>query len=377
MTGMQNGLAENDAPAQNGAQCVNTDLAMSYRKQAILLMLQGMPAESEPYLREALRLRPDDTDLLNDLGLAIWRQGRAAESEPIYRRAQQIKPNDFRILTNLGLALYNQDRIDEAGECFRRAIENRPDTFDAVMNLGIVLSDQGKFDEAMDWLDSGAPTPARLGGRTAKPRHEPRPPGEVATRRSTNTSRPCGSGPTSPKFTAISLSLCSLVGDYERGWPEHEWRLKCPSYSGCRINRTFWNGDDFQGRTILLHAEQGFGDTLQFLRFVPMVKRRGGRSWCAVCTKLLRLVARCAGVDLAFDGSSYEPDCHIHAPLLSLPAIFGTTLATLPAQVPYLATDAVLVEHWRSELARAIGMEAQPVRKPPVNQASASPRDRS
>ena len=146
-------------------------------------------------------------------------------------------------------------------------------------------------------------------------------------------------------------------GDYERGWPEHEWRLRCPSHSGCRINRTFWNGDDFKGRTILIHAEQGFGDTLQFLRFVPMVKRRGGLVMVRCPTKLLRLVARCPGVDLAFDGSSYEPDCHIHAPLLSLPSIFGTTLATLPAHVPYLATDPALVEHWRSELARALGMD--------------------
>jgi Flp pilus assembly protein TadD len=356
MAGMQNGSAENDAPAQNGVQFVNIDLAMSYRKQAILLMLREMPAEAEPYLREALRLRPDDTDLLNDLGLAVWRQGRAAESEPIYRRAQQIKPGDFRILTNLGLALYKQDRLDEAGECFRRAIDSRPDTFDAIMNLGVVLSDQGKFDEAMDWLiqahqlqPDSADALLNLGMNLARQGRW-----DEAIDKYEQALR------LRPDFAEVHRNLAvSLLtrGDYERGWPEHEWRLKCQSHSGCRINRTFWNGDDFKGRTILLHAEQGFGDTLQFLRFVPMVKRRGGLVVLRCPTKLLRMVACCAGVDLAFDGSSYEPDCHIHAPLLSLPAIFGTTLATLPAQVPYLATDVVLVEHWRSELARAIGME--------------------
>ena len=168
-----------------------------------------------------------------------------------------------------------------------------------------------------------------------------------------------------PDFPEAHRSLAYALlcrGDFERGWPEHEWRLNCDPHPGYRINRTFWNGDNFQGRTILLHAEGGLGDTLQFIRFAPMVKRRGGRVVVRCQTPLLGLVARSPGVDLAFDGSSYEPDCHVHAPLLSLPAILGTTMATLPACVPYLATDPVLVEHWRSELARALGVDSEALR---------------
>ncbi len=125
-----------------------------------------------------------------------------------------------------------------------------------------------------------------------------------------------------------------------------------------QINRTFWNGDDFRDQTILLHYEQGYGDTLQFIRFAPLVKRRGGRVVVLCQPALLRLLARCPGIDMVFDGTSYEPECHIHAPLMSLPAIFGTTLATLPAQVPYLFADRALVEHWRSELTLALKLEA-------------------
>ena len=120
----------------------------TYRDQAILLSRQGRYAESEAYSREALRLRPDDVDILNELGAALWRQRRSAEAEAIYRQADQLQPNDFRILTNLGLALYEQGRVDEAGDCYRRALQIDPDAFDAQVNLGIVLSDQGKFDEA-------------------------------------------------------------------------------------------------------------------------------------------------------------------------------------------------------------------------------------
>ncbi len=153
---------------------------------------------------------------------------------------------------------------------------------------------------------------------------------------------------------AYALLCC---GDYSRGWPEHEWRLKCKPRSGHRVRRTFWNGDAFPERTILLHAEQGFGDTLQFIRYAPLVKRRGGRVFVLCPAPLLRLVARCPGVDLAFDASSFVPDCHLHAPLLSLAAIFGTTLETVPAQVPYLAADPLLVDHWRSQLAAAVGID--------------------
>ena len=200
----------------------------------------------------------------------------------------------------------------------------RPARADALQNLGMNLSRQGRWDEAIDRY-------------------------EQALRQR-------------PEFPEAHRSLAYALlcrGDHERGWPEHEWRLKCHPHPGYRINRTFWNGDDLKGRTILLHAEQGFGDTLQFIRFAPLVKRRGGQVLVLCQTALLGLVARVAGVDLAFDGSSYEPDCHVHAPLLSLPAVLGTTLATLPARIPYLATDATLVEHWRSELARAIRIDSE------------------
>jgi Flp pilus assembly protein TadD len=330
------------------------DPATMYRDQAIRCSQQGRFAESEAHSREALRFRPDDVDVLNELGVAVWRQGRSAEAEAIYRRARELRPGDFRLLTNMGLAVYSQGRIDEAGDLYRAAIEAQPNNFDAIMNLGIVLTDQGRFEEGMDLLrialalrPDSADALQNVGMNLARRGSLKQAIGfyEQALRQQ----------PDSPE--AHLNYACALLasGDYERGWPEYEWRFKCHTYSGRQINRTFWNGDDLGGRTILLHWEQGYGDTLQFIRYAPMVKGRGGRVLVLCQTPLLRLVARCSGVDLAFDGSCYEPDCHVHAPLMSLPSIFGTTLDTLPARVPYLANDAVLVEYWRSELARAAG----------------------
>jgi len=345
---------EQDAAAvESQAQVHDAELAIHCRNHAIRLSLQGYFAESESYSREALRLRPDDVDILNELGVALWRQGRSDEAEEIYERACRIEPNDFRILTNLGLALYSLGRIDEAGASYRKALEIRLDTFDAVMNLGIVLTDQGGFDEALTWLYRA---------------HELRPDSADALQ-NIGLNLACqgrldeaiayfdATLALEPESAEVHRNLAYALlssGDYKRGWREHEWRLKCHGAEGYRVNGSFWNGDDFRGKTLLLHAENGFGDILQFIRYASTVKRRGGQVMLLCPGRLLRLLARCEGVDLACDGSSYIPNCHIHIPLLSLPAVMGTTIDTVPADVPYLRADAVLVEHWRAALGSAI-----------------------
>ncbi len=334
-------------------------LAISLRDRAIALSLQGRFAESEACSREALRLWPDDVDVMNELGVAVWKQGREAEAEEILRRADRIKPDDYRVLTNLGLALMSQHRDEEAGECFRAALRVKPDAFHARMNLGNVIGNRGDFDEAMEWLLSAlelcpdsvlamqniATNLGRMGRWTE---------GIAYYERALQIE------PEHPEVHR-SIGYYSLaIGDYQRGWPEHEWRLKCPNHQGCRINRTFWNGDDFRDQTILLHYEQGYGDTLQFIRYARLVKRRGGRVVVLCQSPLVRLLSRCEGVDLAFDGQGFEPECHIHAPLMSLPSIFGTTLETIPAEVPYLRVDPAQVERWRPVVEGVLGTAEGP-----------------
>jgi len=349
-------MTGNSTLAQTQPENVSHDLATWYRDQAILLSLDGRFAESEACSREALSIRPDDVDVLNELGVAVWRLGRPTEAEEIYLQACRIKPDDFRVLTNLGLALYNQGRIDEAGNCYRRAIQIQPKAFDALMNLGIVFSDQARYDEATDYLraahtlrPNSADILQNLGfnlGRQGR-WNEAIDFYEQALRQKPDF-------PEVHRNLAYALLIC---GDYARGWPEHEWRLRCHSTSGYKINRMFWNGEKLRERTILLHAEQGHGDVLQFIRYASMVKQRVGRVLVLCPAPLLKLVAWCDGVDMAFECGSYEPNCDVHAPLMSLPAIFGTTLETLPARVPYLVADKVLVDHWGAELARATTVE--------------------
>jgi Flp pilus assembly protein TadD len=342
------------APSQARAETTGRDLADWYRDQAIVLAQQGRFAESEACCREALRSRPDDVGVHNELGTAIWRQGRSDEAEAIYRHACRLRADDYQSLNNLGMALYDQRRMDEAAESYRQAIRIKPDGFQAKTNLAVLLSDEGMFDEAMRWLDfarelepHSAYVLQNIGmnlGRLGR-WHEAIDYYQRALERE-------------PDCAEVHRNLAYAllaVGDYTRGWVEHEWRLRCQPHPGFQINRTFWGGDTLPDRTILLHAELGYGDNLQFLRYAPLVKRRVGRVLVLAPPALLQLAARCSGVDMAFTAGTYTPVCHVHAPLMSLPAIFGTTLETVPANVPYLMVDQVLADHWRNIIAKTIG----------------------
>ena len=150
-----------------------------------------------------------------------------------------------------------------------------------------------------------------------------------------------------------------LAGDFKQGWPAHEWRWQTKQMHGFRPSfpQPLWDGSSLSGKTILLWAEQGLGDTIQFIRYAPLVKSRGGTVILACQLALLRLLQSCAGVDRLLARGSSLPHFDVHAPLLSLPGILGTTLSTIPAQVPYLFADANLVEHWRQKLNSLAGLQ--------------------
>jgi Flp pilus assembly protein TadD len=345
------------AAAGSRAHLGKTDLVDGYCRQAELLMGQRRYAEAEPLIREALRLHPDSPDILNKLGSALWEQGWPAKSEPYFRRACTLKPEDYVIRNNLGLACWDQGRPAEAMEHYRLALELNPAANDARMNLGVVLSDLGHFEEALEHLSEAV-------------RRQPDSPDTLQNLGMTLGR--LGKWPEALAYYDRALALRPdyaevhrnraygwlYVGDFERGWAEHEWRLVCRRHVGCQIDRPRWQGEELGGRPIILHSEQGLGDTLLFIRYAAMVKERGGLVFVLAHTPLLRIVARCAGVDMAFDGTTASPNCHVHAPLLSLPAILRTTLDTVPADVPYLLTEPHVVERWRQALAAELAVRA-------------------
>jgi tetratricopeptide (TPR) repeat protein len=297
--------------------------------------------------QQALQLQPDDPDTLNNLGTALWEQGRHAEAESRYRRAVQLRPGDFAAWNNLGNALREQGRAEEAADCYRQTLRLQGGSAEAHLNLGVVLSDLGVLEESA----------ARLGRAL-----ELRPDWPAAFDHLGMTFGRQGQfdkalacyehalhlQPDFPEAHRNRAMAWLAQGDFEQGWPEYEWRWQCRGRPSSAFSQPRWEGDDLNGRTILLHSEQGLGDTLQFIRYASLVKQCGSGSTVVLsCPQpLVRLLARCRGIDRVLATGAALPEFDVHAPLMSLPLILGTTLDNIPADVPYLSTTAQAVERW-------------------------------
>ena len=141
------------------------------------------------------------------------------------------------------------------------------------------------------------------------------------------------------------------MGRFEQGWPGYEWRWKCKEFGSLPpFQPPLWDGSSLDGRTILVHAEQGLGDTLQFIRYVPSLHQRGGRVILMCQPPLVRLLTRSPGIERLLAHGDPVPEFDVHTPLLSLPRLLGTTLESVPADVPYLEAEPQLVEAWRHRL---------------------------
>ncbi len=310
------------------------DLAIAYIQQALTVKPRtavfhnnlgfayqalGRLDEAAFHYQQAVALQPGYAEAHNNLGNVLRAQGKQTEAVESYRQALRLQPTHALAHNNLGVALQELGRLDEAVVCHREALRLYPEFVDAHNNLANALKEQGRLDEALAQMEQAL----RLD------------PGDAAARWNRSL-------------------LWLLRGDFERGWPEYEWRWTQPAYVPRRFPQPRWDGTPLAGRTVLVHAEQGLGDTLQFVRYAPLLRARGGRILVQCSTMLLPLLASCAGIDQVLPESEPLPPFDVHVPLLSLPGLMGTTLGSIPANVPYLSADASLVDHWKQELA-AVG----------------------
>jgi tetratricopeptide (TPR) repeat protein len=279
------------------------------------LRLVGRLDEAVVSLREAVRLAPDYADAHHNLGLALLSQNQFALAADSFAQVLRRRPDHAGVLHGLGVALLRQDKLPEAAAAFARVLRLRPDEVEALNDQGYTRRKQGRWGESLACFDRAVELQPDHAGA-----HHNR--------------------------ALLRLTL----GDYERGWAEYEWRLLCPEITPPPFRIPLWDGSALAGRTILLHTEQGIGDTFQFARYAPLVKRKGGTVLLACPEKLVGILSGCAGIDRVVVKGKPIPPFDVHASLLSLPYRLGTTLDDVPAAVPYLTAEPALVEQWRQEL---------------------------
>jgi tetratricopeptide (TPR) repeat protein len=308
--------------AIDGAIAASGRVAAFHVSRASVLSSLGRSEEAIDAARHVLVLDSHNAEAHNVLGNALLRAGEAEAAVESYRRAVASRPNYAEAYNNLGSALRSLGHLEDAEAELRRALVLRDGYASALANLGLVLQEQGRYGEALDTYERAV---------AADPQH--------------------------PAARGNRAMLLLLLGRLSEGFAEYEWRWRMPGFATPR--RSFpqprWDGGEFAGRTLFVHAEQGLGSAIQFVRYAALAAARGGRVVLECQPPLLRLfryaLTQDGGpvADVVTKGEEPPPfDCQ--APLMSLPHLLGTTLATIPGRVPYLGAAPEAVAGWHERL---------------------------
>ncbi len=290
-----------------------------------VFLAQHRPQEASEMFRRATALKPDFAEAHNNLGNALQKLGQWEEAVAAYRHALASRPRYAEAHCNLGSALRKGGRLDEARASYQRALECKPDYATAFSNLALVLHEQARYEEALPYYDKAL---------ALDPDHA--------------------------DAHANRAVLLLLLGRFAEGWEEYEWRWRVDGFttSPRDLGRPPWDGSELTGETILLHAEQGLGSAIQFVRYVSLVAKRGGQVILECPRPLFGLFSSLsegapAPVRRLIVRGEPLPAFDMHAPLMSLPRLFGTTVDTIPGAVPYLAADPAAAAAWCERMAPA------------------------
>ncbi len=310
------------------------------------------PAEALASYQQAVAIKPDHAGALYNRGNALQDLKRPAEALASFDQALAIMPDNAEALNNRAGALRSLGRAAEALASCEQALAIKPNHADALYNRGNALADLQRPAEALASFDQAlAIVPghvAALNNRAGALRNLGRPADALASLERAAAIDP---GRAETLFNRACDRL--LLGDLDGGWRDYEWRWKTPDQASWQrsFGQPLWLGEQtLDGRSILVHAEQGFGDAIQFARYVPLVAARAGRVILEVQPALKGLLCRLEGASLVIGRGEALPAFDCHCPLASLPLAFKTTLETIPAAVPYLSAHEERLIKWRARL---------------------------
>ncbi|MBB3267988.1 tetratricopeptide (TPR) repeat protein [Azospirillum sp. OGB3] len=327
-------------------------LADAHASRAGTLRDLNRVPEAARSAQRALALLPASADALVNLAETALAGRRGEEAERAARRAAALAPGSPAAWMMLGSACAALRRWGDAEAAYRVALDRAPGYGAAWGNLGSLLAGLGRFDDALAAFataeELGFSGPSLWSARGNAWLAMARPVEALADFDRLLEVRPDDAG---MRWNRGFARL--LAGDCEGGWPEFDWRRHDaraePPWR--RFAQPTWTGGDIAGRTILLYAEQGLGDTLQFVRYVPLVAARGARVILEVQPPLMSVLSGLPGVERLIARGAPLPDFDLECPLMSLPRAFGTTLDGVPAAVPYLRPDPQRAAAWGERLA--------------------------
>jgi tetratricopeptide (TPR) repeat protein len=314
---MQAGRFAEAAAAYRRSLALNRAAPRTHNNLAVALAEQGRYGSALAHYREAMRLDPDYAPTHYNFANACRALAKYVEAITAYERALTLAPGWAAALLNCGLALAALGQEAAAEGYYRSALAREPDYPEAHNNLGLALQLQGRLDEAMQHFDRAI---------------------ELA--------------PAFPNAYTNRAQLRMLLGDFEQGWAEYEWRWRLPGVALHPLPIPRWDGSPLAGRSLLIRAEQGFGDTIQFVRFAARLEQAGIKVFLECQPALTALLSRAPGVRRTFVRGLSLPQCDAQIPLASLPRALGITdPAAETMDTQYLEADPQLQAQWRGRLA--------------------------
>lgn len=302
------------APAKAAPEAQAKALAEARGQESVRLFAigaalhrRGRFADASRAYGRAILFNPEFPDAYANLGVALRAQGKSEAAVACLRRALALRPDGANIHSNLGNALRDLGRLEEAAVALQQALRLAPDAPEILYNFGLVLRDMGRFDTALSCFEAVL----KLRPEHADCRYD------------------------------RALTLLH-TGDLARGFAEFESRWKLRRNPPRQFDQPRWNGQAIPGKTLLIHTEPGFSDAIQFARYATLAKKKSGATLALECpAEMARLLGTLAAVDrIAIQGGPLGAfDAHI--PIMSLPALMGTTAQNVPANVPYLSPPAV------------------------------------
>jgi tetratricopeptide (TPR) repeat protein len=287
------------------------------------LALEAFPQAAAAF-EQALAIQTDYTDARINLGNTLRDHGCFSKAQQCYAKALAAEPDNAVARYSRGICFQRKHQYDQAKKCYQAVLRNHPDHYGVHSNMGKLCHDQNEFQTALSWYEKAI----RIDPKRGEARF----------------------------YRALVLLT---LGRFDEGWRAYEARFERRSWRKVyphRLPLPRWNGESLAGKTLLVHMEQGFGDAIQFARFLPLLKTKGCRVVFEVRPELLELFGQLAGVDRLIPLSSHPPstaDIDFYIPLLSLPLMFQTRMDTIPVEVPYLRAAPEKVPFWQARLGNA------------------------
>ena len=323
---------------------------------ANILLSRNCPREAIELYQHVLQQQPNMAMAHYSLALALSKAGRLSEAVDGFREALRLSPNHTESHINQAITLYKLRRWQEAEQCCAQALALQPDSANAYRTLSVSQWSAGQFSQALESCNraiSLEPTNAMGYLNRSRVRMALKDWSEAETDLDAAVAQSSGDAEMHVARAIFRLQR----GDYQQGWAEYEAREKDEAFAHNRTDIKPWDGSSLQGRTLFLKAEQGLGDTIQFIRYIPMIEKSGGKIIVACPKPLVRLLGTCSGIDQIVSTSDSMPEFDVYASLMSLPCILKTTLDSVPATIPYLSADEELVAQWKQELAQFTGLK--------------------